>query len=136
LENDVFVDQRRVAVEQFVAAHRQQLLHQGAIVPKWRQRGARKVGPYFLLVVRGADGRQHSVYLGQPGPLVDEVRQMLADLQAPNTERRQLALVRKQLRTALKQSKQQLDRELAKAGLYRKGHEIRGWSRAVPNRTP
>lgn len=129
MENRKVVDQqRRRKVQQFVLQYEAQLARRGSVVPTWRLRAGRKVGPYFLLVCRDAAGRQRSVYLGPAGDLVDETRAVLLQLQAPLIERRQLDQVRKQLQIGLARARQQLDHELKQVGLWRKGSEIRGWS--------
>ena len=123
------VDQRRQAVETFIHTHAERLAGQGAIVRTWRRRDGRKLGPYYVLVVRDAAGRQRSVYLGPPGPLVDEVRERLESWQRGRRDRRNIDAARKSLRRAVANGNQVLDGELAALGLYRKGFEIRGWRR-------
>ncbi len=91
------------------------------------QRGAVRTGPYFLLVVRDAQGRRLSVYLGVASPLVEEVRNELARLQASLRERRIFCRAQRQLRPALDQARRELDSNLTPIGLRRKGSEIRGW---------
>jgi hypothetical protein len=125
------VDQRRLDVRTFLAAHAASLARQGAIVPTRRRRGRRRLGPYYLLVCRDAAGRQRSVYLGPSGPMVDEAREALRRLQAPRRQRREIGAARRALRRELAQSRIELDAELAKVGLKRKGSEIRGWSRGA-----
>jgi hypothetical protein len=121
------VDQRRQAVETFIHTHAERLAGQGAIVRTWRRRDGRKLGPYYLLVVRDAAGRQRSVYLGAAGPLVDEIRERLNSWQRGRRECWNVAAARKSLRRAVANGNQVLDGELAALGLYRKGFEIRGW---------
>jgi hypothetical protein len=124
-----FVDQRLKKVRQFIADHRQQMAHQGAVVATWRRRGAKKIGPYFLLTCRDQLGRQHSVYLGSEGAVVATTREALRELQALATERRRLAKARKSLRQGLQQARKELSQELQAVGLRRQGSEVRGWSR-------
>ncbi len=128
------VDQQRYAAEQrrraalrFIDEHRAILACQGSLVATWRQRAATRTGPYFLLVVRDAQGRRPSVYLGVASPLVEEVRGQLARLQSPLRERRISCRVQRQLRRELRHARQELDRNLAPTELRRKGSEIRGW---------
>ncbi len=92
-----------------------------------RASAAARTGPYFLLVVRDAAGRRHSVYLGVASPLVEEVRGQLARQQAPLRQRRIVRGVQRQLRRELHQAWQELDRNLSATCLRRKGCEIRGW---------
>ena len=125
------VDQRQLAVGTFLAAHAASLARGGAIVRTWRRRGGRRLGPYHLLVCRDAAGRQRSVYLGPSGPIVDEARQALEQIQAPRRQRREIEGVRQALRRELAISRIELDAELAKIGLNRQGSEIRGWSRGA-----
>ncbi len=125
------VDQRRLALETFLAAHAASLARQGAIVPTWRRRGRRRLGPYYLLVCRDEAGRQRTVYLGPSGPIVDEARDALRRLQSPRRQRREIEGARRALGRELALSRSVLDAELAKVGLTRKGSEIRGWSRGA-----
>jgi hypothetical protein len=123
------VDQRRQAIETFIHAHAERLAGQGAIVRTWRRRDGRKLGPYYVLVVRDAAGRQRSVYLGAAGPLVDEIRKRLNSWQRGRREQRSIQAAGLALRRAVVQVNRGLDHELAALGLYRKGFEIRGWRR-------
>ncbi len=127
LENRNSVDQRRQAALRFIAAHRHRLARGGSLAATWRRRAAARTGPYYLLVVRDVQGRRMSVYLGVASPLVEEVRGELARLQAPLRKRQILRGAQRQLRRALRQARQQLDRDLASTSLRRKGCEIRGW---------
>ena len=120
------VDQRRLAVRTFLAAYAASLGCQGAVVRTWRRRVRRRLGPYYLLVCRDANGRQQSVYLGPTGPLVDEARQTLVRLQAPYRQRREVEAARQAFRRELARSRSELDAELATIGLNRQGSEIRG----------
>lgn len=128
MEKQTFVDQRRqAAVDRFLADHRDALARQGTIVTTWRQRSGRRLGPYFRLTCREQAGRQLSVYLGPPGPLVDAVRLELSALKAALTCERAINAARHQLRQELKNSQAVFDEELAGVGLWRKGSEVRGW---------
>lgn len=123
------VDQRRDAIERFVAVHRDVLAEQGAVVATYRHRGGRRFGPYYKLVCR-ISGRQVAVYLGDDDDLIGRVRERLAQLQQTRAERVRLGTVRRILRQHSKAARQRLDGELRPLGLYRKGHEIRGWRTA------
>jgi hypothetical protein len=125
------VDQRRLAVGTFLAAHAANIARQGTIVQTWRRRGRRRLGPYYRLVCRDEAGRQRSVYLGPSGPIVDEARDALRRLQSPRRQQREIEGARQALRRELAKSRLALDAELAKIGLQRKGSEIRGWSRGA-----
>jgi hypothetical protein len=126
MENAKSVDQRRQAVDLFIAAHRDSLIRQGAVVSKWRQRGGRTLGPYYLLVCRDRDGRQRSVYLAPT--LVEEVREMLRSLQLPIKQSRSLEKARRKIRSALRKSWTTVSMEISQVGLKRKGAHINGWS--------
>ncbi len=121
--------QRLEKLKQFLDEHRPHLARQGAVVASWRQRCGQRQGPYYLLSCRGADGRQQAVYLGPESAVVDYARAALAQLQAPQAERRQFAEIRKSLRQGLAEARHQLDDELRPLGLRRQGSEIRGWRR-------
>ena len=131
MENRNSVDQRREAARRFIAAHRDELGRRGSLAATWRRRAGKKTGPYFLLVVRDAQARRRSVYLGTAGPLVDQVRAELAALQAPEREHRVFTRVKRQLRRALHDAQREQDIHLAEAGLWRKGCEVRGWRTMV-----
>ena len=122
------VDQRRQVVGAFVALHHDDLVRQGAVISTWRRRGSRKLGPYYLLVCRDRQGRQRSVYLGPAGTLVDEIRTMLSSLQQPSVQSRVLRKARRQIRSALSKSWQELSVQLASVGLKRRGTHISGIS--------
>jgi hypothetical protein len=128
LENPEFVDQHRAAVLARLAHLRRFLCRQGAVVRTRRRRNQdAAAGPYFAVAYRDDEGRQRSVYLGPESDLVAEVRELLAEYRRPLREQRDLARVRAALRRALRAERAQLDRQLAKVGLARKGAEIRGW---------
>ena len=128
MEKRITVDQRRLAIEAYFAEHRERLARQGAIVPTWRRRGDRRLGPYYLLVSRDAAGRQHTVYLGRSIALAEEVRKKLEALQAAHRRRRKIESARQALRRSLAAAKRQYGVELAKVGLRRHGSEVRGWA--------
>ncbi len=88
--------------------------------------GTKGCGPYYRLAYR-EDGRQRSVYLGREGPLVDEVRRLLADLQRPLQQRRAINRLRRQVSAALTAQKRRVDALLRPLGLRLKGLEVRGW---------
>lgn len=126
MENDEVVDQRRATVEAFLARHGEVLKRQGVVVATFRHRDGRRLGPYYRLVCR-TEGRQISVYLGPPGPLVEDVRRRVAALQAPLVAARRRGHVRLALRRQAAVARRELDAELKPRGLYRKGNEVRGW---------
>ncbi len=91
------VDQRRIAVERFFAVHHNILAEQGAVVTTYRNRGGRRLGPYYKLACR-SNGRQVAVYLGVDDDLIGRVRERLAQLQQTRAERVRLGIVRRILR--------------------------------------
>jgi len=129
LENRESVDQKTVLVRQHVtdliAAHREVLAEQGTVVEGWREYGGHRLGPYFRLAYR-IEGRQGSIYLGADQELAEDVRGLLADLQAPHRRRLALSRLCKRTKKSLANHKQELRAELAKIGLYLKGNEVRG----------
>ncbi len=129
MEKHAFVDQRRRQVEQYIAAHRDQLARQGSVVASWRRRGQHPIGPYYRLTCRSADGKQVAVYLGPGGALVADVREILAQLQERPKVDRTLDTARRHIRRELETAKKSLAGELAQVGLFLKGSEIRGWRR-------
>jgi len=132
MENGEVVDQRRAAAEAFLARHGELLKRQGAVVATYRRRNDRRVGPYYRLVCR-CEGRQISVYLGPTGPLVEDVRRRLADLQTRHIAEQRLRRTRRALRRQAAEVRRDFDAELRSLGLYRKGNEVRGW-RSLPQR--
>jgi hypothetical protein len=114
-------------ISEFIATYRAALARQGSISKTWRLRAGKRVGPYFLLVVRDETGRRRSVYLGVEGPLVDAARAELAELQNPRREHRVFTRTKYQLRREHRLVRRELDQQLALVGLRRKGSEIRGW---------
>ena len=98
----------------------------GSVIADRKRRGPRDLGPYYRLRYR--DGRQvRSIYLGRAGPLVEEVRQALAAVQAPWLRRREYRRWRRQLVASLRIHKTALDRRLRALGLRLQGYEVRGW---------
>lgn len=121
------VDQR-CAIDLFVENNREGLRRQGTLVNKWRRRGSRVTGPYYLLACRDGQGRQQSVYVGPT--LVEEVRALLSSLQRPVKEMRSVVKARRTLRRQLRKSWQAMSIEVSSLGLQRHGSEFRGWSAA------
>ena len=110
---------------QLLAARPDLFRRGGHVAASWRQRDGRKFGPYFRLAYRDGD-RQHSIYLGGAGPLVEQVRQQLAAIQRPYTERRALCQVEREVRTSLRLEKRHFSQLLRPLGLRLKGFELRG----------
>jgi hypothetical protein len=119
------VDQNREQLLRFIGAHAGHLASQGSVHASWRTYQGRRLGPYYRLLFR-IDGRQHSRYLGTDPAFADEIRCLLAHMQAPLREGRTLTRCRAQLRAALRLQKRELDGQLRRLGLYLKGSEIRG----------
>ena len=103
---------------------------QGRVVAAQRLRGGRAFGPYFRLEYRDASGR-HSIYLGRSVELADEVRSVLARLQASWHERRDWKRLRRASKAALREHKKVWACELGKLGFYLKGYEVRGWDTGI-----
>ena len=136
------------AAIRLMAARSDLFARQGAVVATWRlvgcvkrTRSARCVsrtllpsigegtgryGPYYCLSYRD-EGRQRSVYLGREGPLVQEVRERLADLQRPLRQRQAINRLRRQVRAALTVHKARVDAQLRPLGLRLQGFKVRGW---------
>lgn len=103
---------------------------QGSINPTWRHRNGVAFGPYYRLAYR-ENGRQHAVYLGREGPLVDRVRKMLASLQKPLRTKRMFDRLEREARSGLRANNARLAVLLRPLGLRLKGCEIRGWRTAL-----
>ncbi len=135
--------QERKAVDQKVAgrfdalaarieAKRNVLAAAGSIVATWRMYRGRRLGPYYRLSYR-EHGRQRSIYLGRSPELVERVRGLLAEWQAPGRERKELSHVRAVLQKSLRRQKAAWERDLRAAGLYTRGYTVRGWRRWARN---
>jgi hypothetical protein len=103
---------------------------QGTVVATPRTYRGRQLGPYFQLAWR-EDGRQRRLYLGRSLELVDRVRKLLDRLQQPLRERRLLARLNRQARSALRRWLADLRPFLARWGVELKGFEFRGTRRAL-----
>jgi hypothetical protein len=113
---------------------------QGHIAAGYRRRDGKTFGPYYRLSYRD-QGRQHSVYLGRSGPLLDRIRQALATIQKSLSQHRLLNRLERQVRASLRGQKSRLAALLRPTGLTLKGFEIRGWRlspirRLMPFRAP
>lgn len=133
-ENRPFVDQRAAArwerVKKTVLAAPSRFAAQGAVVAGWRERGGRRLGPYYRLAYREG-GRQRSIYLGRYGELVRRVRALLVGLKRPLRERRRMRRLKAQVRAALGRCKARVAELLAPWGVRTKGFEFRGAARAL-----
>ena len=141
LEMERPVDQHPHRAIRLIAARRDLFSRQGAVVATWRSRSrpdrlagsvthTGKCGPYYRLAYR-EDGRQRSVYLGREGPVVDEVRRLLADLQRPLQQRRLMNRLFRQARAAVRIHKTRVDAQLRPLGLRLQGFEVRGWQTSL-----
>lgn len=130
MEKQELVAQRRITVARFISEHANDLVWQGSIINSYRLRQGRRLGPYFKLVCR-RDGRQRSVYLGNDAVFREEVSLQLERLQAPVLRGRALEALSQTVRAQARLAGRMLDRELAKHGLVRQGHEIRGWRKLI-----
>jgi hypothetical protein len=100
------------------------LAESGAVRATWRTYRGRRLGPYFR-VVYCHRGRQKWIYVGRSAELAGQLRQLLAVLQAPAEERRQLRRLWAAARRGLATQKVAWQAELARHGLVAKGFEIR-----------
>jgi hypothetical protein len=126
LENLENCPQRPHRALALIQARPELFARHAAVTADWKRRGPRRVGPYHRL--RYYDGRvRRSIYLGLPGPLVDEVRQALEVLQARWQRQRAFARWRGEIVGSLRGHKRLLDRRLRVLGLRLKGYEVRGW---------
>jgi hypothetical protein len=129
LENRKTVRQTLPSPLELIAARPEFFMRRGAVVSTWRRKKECRNGPYYQLCFR-EDGRQRWVYLGRDGPLVEAVRQALAQLQQPLERHRQYLRTRKRLMAAMRQHKVRLDANLRRIGLRLQGFEVRGWRKA------
>jgi len=100
------------------------LAWQGFLAADFRQRGDRRLGPYYKLRWR-RDGQQQVRYLGRDRARAEQVRAALADLQRPLRLARQLSRQMKEARRGLHKVKQMLASHLAGSGLYYHGYVVR-----------
>jgi hypothetical protein len=129
LENRENCPQRHRALA-LIQANPELYVRHAAVAVDFKRRGPRRLGPYCRL--RYYDGgHRRSIYLGRPGPLVDQVRQLLAAVQAPWQRQRAYQRWRGEIAASLRGHKGVLDRRLRVLGLRLKGYEVRGW-RASP----
>jgi hypothetical protein len=126
LENRPVVDQLDHPALRLLAAQPELFLQQGSVIATWRRRNGKTFGPYYRLSYRSG-GRQYAIYLGRTGALVEQVRDTLATLQRPRTERREFKRLERQVRASLRIEKISLRKLLYPYGLRLKGNEIRGW---------
>jgi hypothetical protein len=99
---------------------------QGHIAASWRRRNEKTFGPYYRLAYREG-GRQHSIYLGRAGELVDCVRRQIEAHQRSLLAQRAIRSLDRQIRASLRLDKLNLNALLRPYGLRLKGLEIRGW---------
>jgi hypothetical protein len=126
MENPRPADQHDHRALLLLASRPELFAKQGHVAAGYRTRNGRKLGPYYRLSYR-EDGRQHSIYLGRPGELVDRVRHRLGELQRHRVEFRALHAMERQVRASLRVAKRHLASLLRPYGLRMKGMEIRGW---------
>ena len=93
----------------------------------YRFRQGRRLGPYYRLTCRAANGLQRSLYLGLDGPLVAAVRERLQKLQQARREQLHWAHLRRAVQQGRRASQLALAAELAAYELTLRGAEIRGW---------
>jgi len=115
-----------LAVQNLLAAHPELFARQGTIHATWRQRGGRRLGPYYSLRYR-LEGQQCSVYLGSSKRLAVQVRRLLREWQQPRRTRLAVARHRAAVKQSFRNHQQRLAEELSQLGLQLKGNEVRGW---------
>ena len=109
-----------------ILAHPDLFSRQGVVEMKYHGPPARRRGPYFSLRFRES-GRHRSIYLGREGPLIQQVRALLAQLQDPIRRTRASRQARRQLMSILRGYNANLAARLGAIGLRMKGFEVRGW---------
>ncbi|NLS92650.1 MAG: hypothetical protein GXX96_10880 [Planctomycetaceae bacterium] len=120
-----------------LADHPERFADQGAVVATWRTYRGRRLGPYYRLTWR-ENRRQHSVYLGADGPLVDEVRRLLHQTHTARRLKREHRRNRQLFRENVIRPLEQYVKEMFRLfgnGLYLKGSEVRGSRTAGPRLT-
>jgi hypothetical protein len=122
---DQQTDDRFERVRAQLLAHPALFAAGGSVSVTWRNRGARRFGPYFRVSYRES-GRQRSIYLGPSEELAQRVRQLLADMQQRRRLRRQSARFQAEIRASLRRHKARFKEELAHWGIRLKGWEFRG----------
>ncbi len=120
------VEARFASISERIAASREVLSRQGAVVASWRVRRGRRMGPYFRLAFREA-GRQVSIYLGQCAELAEKVRLLVAELQAPARLDRVVRQATAAGKAALRACKARMKSVMASWGLYARGWNVFGW---------
>ncbi len=98
----------------------------GHIAAGWRRRDGKTFGPYYRLAYREG-GRQHSIYLGRDGELVEQVRRRLEAIQQFRVEQRAVRRLQRQVLASFRSEKIRLGSLLRPWGLRLKGMEVRGW---------
>ena len=124
------VAERFERVRAYLVARPRLFATQGAVVATSRTYRGRRLGPYFQLAWREA-GRLRRLYLGRSLELVDRVRELLERLQRPARERRVLARLKRQTRSALRRWLDEMRPFLARWGVEFKGFELRGVWRSL-----
>ena len=126
LEIPTSVDQLEHPALRLLALRPELFALQGSVVAGWRHRGEKTFGPYYRLAYR-ENGRQHSIYLGREGELVEQVRRTLGSIQRPRAEHRAIRRLERQVLSAFRVEKIRLGSLLRPYGLRLKGMEVRGW---------
>lgn len=126
MEKDDFRVQKTHPALAAIAANPWLFARQGAVVASQRRVGQCMYGPYYHLDFRQA-GRHRSIYLGRPGPVVEQVRQALAAVQGPVRERDALGQIEREARASLRIARRGLNGALGALGLRLQGAEVRGW---------
>lgn len=109
-----------------IAANPRLFARQGAVTVSHRRVGRRSYGPYYQLDF-WQDRRHRSIYLGGPGPLVEQVRQALAAVQEPVREFDAFGRIQREAAASLRIARRGLNGALGSLGLRLQGAEVRGW---------
>ena len=117
------VDQNR---EKLLFRRLESLRTGGAVVSSWRTYKGQRLGPYFRLAYRVA-GQQKSLFIGADAEMAEKVRSYLGGLQKKQNERIALDRARRAAAQQFAASLEQLDVQLAAAGLRRRGSQVIGW---------
>ena len=126
MENRQVCDQQTHPALALLAARPELFVGQGTVAASRRGRGPQSHGPYYRLTYRDG-GRQSSIYLGREGPLVEQVRRVLAALQQNRRQYEITECLRRHALASLRVHKLQVNAMLRPFGLRMKGFEVRGW---------
>ncbi|TWU25788.1 hypothetical protein [Bythopirellula polymerisocia] len=105
----------------------------GSIQISYRRVRGTTYGPYMSYRFR-ENGKQCCLYIGSSRPEQMLARQMMHEKFAADKERHAMDHLLIQARKQVKESKKNLEQELAKVGLTMKGWEVNGWRKVGARR--